>query len=235
MKLNVLVACEYSGIVRDEFLKLGHNAISCDLLPCESTTFKDKSLHYQGDIFDILNGKAAAEYQFLNSIKWDLLIAHPPCTHLSVSGARWFPPHTKPNQPGYKDPQLRIEALQFVQDLLNQDIQHICLENPVSIISSHIRKPNQTIQPYQFGHPEQKRTCLWLKNLPLLRQTNNVKKHMMTLPKKVRHRIHWLGSNKGKERSKFYIGIAQAMANQYTHYILNKPKSLFEYQEGFNE
>ena len=127
-------------------------------------------------------------------------------------------------------------SLQFVQDLLNADIPHICLENPVSIISSHIRKSDQLINPYQFGHPEQKRTCLWLKNLPKLIETNNVKEYMMTLPKKVRCRIHWLGSNKGKERSLFYQGIAQAMAVQYTNYILkrynNNPHSILYWIPG---
>jgi hypothetical protein len=221
LTLNVLIACEYSGIVRDEFLKLGHNAFSCDLLPCESTYNTDTFRHYQGSIFDILNCEASSEYSHLNSIKWDLMVAHPPCTHLSVSGQRWFPPFTKFGEAGYKDPNLKIESLNFVRKLLNSNIPHISLENPRSIISGNIRRSDQTIHPYLFGHPERKTICLWLKNLPHLNPSNNVYQHMLTLPHKVQHRILWLGSGKGKERSKFYQGIAQAMALQYSDYILN--------------
>ncbi len=206
--MKVLVACEYSGIVRDAFLKRGHDATSCDILPSES----DLGKHYKGDVRDILDDG------------WDLMIAHPPCTYLSVSGARWFyhpedkhldyvdrRPH--PLHPNRK--QLQQEALDFVQLLLDAPINKIALENPVSVISTRIRKPDQIIQPYQFGHETAKTTCLWLKNLPKLKETNNVYDHMMTLPDKERMRIWWLGGNKGKERSKFYTGIAEAMAEQW--------------------
>ena len=132
--MKILIACEFSGIVRDAFLKRGHDAISCDLLPTESP-----GPHYQGDGFD-------------------LMIAHPPCTHLAVIGARWFKNKLKEQE----------EALDFVRLLLNANIPKIALENPISIISSRIRKPDQIIQPWQYGHEETKSTCLWLKNLPKL-------------------------------------------------------------------
>ena len=189
--MKVLIACEYSGIVRDAFTKKGHDAASCDILPTES-----EGTHYQGDVLDILDDG------------WDLMIAHPPCTHLSVSGARWF---TEGKKPMY----LRNDAIDFVKKLMNAPINKIAIENPVSVISSYIRKSDQTINPYQFGHKEYKRTCLWLKNLPLLKETNNVKKETDSLPNKEKHRILWLGSGKGKERSKFYTGIADAMADQW--------------------
>lgn len=182
--MRVLVACEYSGTVRDAFTKRGHYAMSCDLLPCESTKFGD---HYQGNVLDILDNG------------WDLMIAHPPCTHLAVSGARWF-----------KDKQKeQTEALEFVRILLGANIEKIALENPISIISSKIRKPDQIIQPWQFGHGETKATCLWLKNLPKLEPTNIVegrepKVHMMPP-----------GPNRWKERSRTYQGIADAMAEQW--------------------
>jgi len=189
--MKVLVACEYSGIVRDAFTKKGHDATSCDILPTES-----EGKHYQGDVLDILDDG------------WDLMIAHPPCTHLSVSGARWF---TEGKKPMY----LRDEAIEFVRKLMNAPIDKICIENPVSVISSYIRKSDQMINPFQFGHMEYKRTCLWLKNLPKLKETNNVKKETDALPDKEKHRIWWIGSGKGKERSKFYTGIADAMAEQW--------------------
>lgn len=145
--MRVLVACEYSGRVRDAFLARGHDALSCDLLPTEVA-----GLHYQGDVFDVIGDG------------WDLLIAHPPCTHLAVSGARWF-----------KDKQVeQAEALEFVRRLLSAPVPRIALENPVSIISSRIRKPDQVIQPWQFGHGETKATCLWLKGLPKLTPTDVV-------------------------------------------------------------
>ena len=190
--MKILIACEYSGIVRDAFAKKGHDVMSCDILPTES-----EGKHYQGDVFDVLYDD------------WDMMIAHPPCTHLSVSGARWF---TEGKKPIY----LREEALDFVRKLMDAPIEKIAIENPVSVIGSYIRKSDQTINPYQYGHPEQKRTCLWLKNLPKLKETNNVYEDMMKLPVSQRERIHWLGSKKGKERSKFYPGIAQAMAEQWS-------------------
>jgi site-specific DNA-cytosine methylase len=189
--MKVLIACEYSGTVRDAFISQGHDAISCDLLPTDVP-----GPHYQGDVRDILHDG------------FDLMVAHPPCTHLAVSGARWF-----------KDKQEeQAEALDFVRFLLDAPIDKIALENPISIISSRIRKPSQIIQPWQFGHPESKSTCLWLKNLPKLVPTN-----ILPLPQSGR----WAnqtpsGQNKlgpsedrWKLRSATYKGIAQAMAEQW--------------------
>ncbi len=141
--MKVLIACEFSGTVRDEFIAHGHDAMSCDLLPTEKP-----GPHYQGDIRDVLDRD------------WDLLIGHPPCTHLAVSGARHF---TEKAADGRQQ-----AALDFVRLLMNAPIPKIAIENPISIISSRIRKPDQVIQPYQYGHGETKATCLWLKNLPLL-------------------------------------------------------------------
>jgi site-specific DNA-cytosine methylase len=180
--MKVLVACEYSGAVRDAFRAGGHDAVSCDLLPSETP-----GPHYEGDVRDIINAN------------WDLMIAHPPCTHLAVSGARWF-----------KDKQQeQAEALEFVRLLLAAEIPRIALENPVSIISSKVRKPDQIIQPWQFGHGETKATCLWLKNLPRLRPTNIVEGREA--------RVHKMppSSDRWKERSRTYAGIAAAMAEQW--------------------
>jgi len=180
---RLLVACEFSGRVRDAFAVKGWDAWSCDLLPSES----ERGKHYQGPVEDIINQH------------WDLLIAHPPCTHLAVSGARWF-----------KDKQAEQQAaLDFVRILLNAPVECIALENPVSIISSRIRKPDQIIQPWQFGHGETKATCLWLKNLPILRPTNIVEGRENNV-----HRMS-PGPNRWKERSRTYSGIAQAMASQW--------------------
>lgn len=180
--MRILIACEFSGIVRDAFKKYGHYAISCDLLPTEST-----GLHYQGDVFDIIDND------------FDLMIAHPPCTHLAVSGARWFKYKQKEQE----------DALEFVRKLLDAPINRIALENPISIISTKIRKPDQIIQPWQFGHGETKATCLWLKNLPLLSPTNIVEGR--------EHRVHEMppSKNRGKLRSCTYQGIAEAMADQW--------------------
>tara|TARA_R100000231_G_scaffold22066_1_gene21172 strand:- start:22 stop:645 length:624 start_codon:yes stop_codon:yes gene_type:complete len=189
--MRVLVACEYSGIVRDAFAEKGHDAWSCDILDSES-----EGNHIRGDALEQLHKG------------WDLMIAHPPCTHLSVSGARWF---TEGKKPMF----LRENALDFVKKLMAAPIERICIENPVSVISSHIREADQTINPYQFGHMEYKKTCLWLKNLPPLRETDNVLDQTKLLPDKIAKRIWWLGSGKGKERSKFFTGIASAMADQW--------------------
>ena len=189
--MKILIACEYSGIVRDAFKTQGHDVWSCDILPTES-----KGNHIQDNVLNHLNKD------------WDMMIAHPPCTHLSVSGARWF---TEGKKPLY----LREDALNFVRKLMNAPINKIAIENPVSVISSHIRKSDQTIQPYQFGHKEYKRTCLWLKNLPKLKETCNVLEETKRLPKNISNRIWYLGGGKGKERSKFYKGIAVAMAEQW--------------------
>ena len=189
---RIPVACEFSGIVRDAFIAAGHDAVSCDLLPSE----RPGHPHIQGNVLNILNDG------------WDLMIAHPPCTHLAVSGARWF----KGKQAEQK------EALEFVQQLLDAPIEYIALENPVSIISTHIRKPDQIIQPWQFGHGETKATCLWLKNLPPLEPSNIVSGR-----KGVVHHMS-PGPNRWRERSRTYLGIAEAMANQWNN--LNKPGSV---------
>ena len=180
--MKVLVACEYSGVVRDAFAAKGHYAMSCDLLPSETP-----GPHYQGDIRDIL----------FNT--WDLMIAHPPCTHLSVSGARWF----KDKLPE------QAEALDFVRLLLEAPIARIALENPISIISSRIRKPDQIIQPWQYGHGETKATCLWLKGLPPLVPTDVVEGREARVHKMPPSPDRW------KERSRTFTGIAAAMADQW--------------------
>ena len=189
--MKILVGCEYSGIVRDAFAMRGHDAWSCDILDTES-----EGNHIKGNVLEYLNHN------------WDLAIFHPPCTHLSVSGARWFTEGKKPMK-------LREDALCFVKKLMEAPIERICIENPVSVISSHIREADQTINPYQFGHTEYKKTCLWLKNLPLLKETDNVLEETKKLPDNISKRIWYLGSGKGKERSKFYTGIASAMADQW--------------------
>ena len=180
--MKVLVACEYSGRVRDAFISLGHDAMSCDLLPAEVA-----GPHYQGDVCDLL------------SKEWDLMIAHPPCTHLAVSGARWFKDKVEEQS----------EALEFVRLLMDAPIPRIVIENPISVISSRIRKPDQIIQPWQFGHGETKATCLWLKGLPKLVPTDIVE---------VREsRVHRMppSPDRWKDRSRTYAGIAAAMAYQW--------------------
>jgi site-specific DNA-cytosine methylase len=153
VRVRVLVACEFSGVVRRAFQKAGHFAISCDLLPAEDGSF----WHYRGDVLEYLETSARP---------FDLMIAHPPCTDLAVSGARHFAAKIADGRQG--------RALDFVRKLLDAPISKICLENPVSVISTQIRKPDQIIQPWQFGHGEVKATCLWLKNLPLLQPTDIV-------------------------------------------------------------
>ena len=180
--MQVLVACEYSGVVRDAFIKKGHDAMSCDLLETELP-----GPHYVGDVRDVLDRG------------WDLMICHPPCTHLAVSGARWFKDKV-PEQ---------IAALDFVRLLLAAPIPRIALENPVSVNSSKIRKPDQIIQPWQFGHGETKATCLWLKNLPKLVPTDVVEGREARVHKMAPSPDRW------KERSRTYQGIAEAMATQW--------------------
>lgn len=180
--MRVLVACEYSGTVRDAFIRGGHEAMSCDLLPTEQP-----GPHYQGDVRDVLGDG------------WDLMIAHPPCTHLAVSGARWF--KLKAAE--------QAESLDFVRTLLAAPVPRIALENPVSIISSRVCKPTQTVQPWMFGHGETKATCLWLKNLPPLTPTDVVPGR--------EQRIHLMppGPDRWRERSRTFAGIAAAMAAQW--------------------
>ena len=194
--MKVLIACEYSGIVRDAFAAKGHDAWSCDMLPTESP-----GNHFQGDVLEHLDKG------------WDLMIAHPPCTYLSNAGARWFTEGKKPWS-------LQEDALDFVRKLLNAPIDKIALENPVSVISTKIRKPNQIIQPFQFGHDVSKKTCLWLKNLPNLKPTKIVKPDIVEKNGYKMSRHHWetfkLPSKiRGKVRSRFYEGIAEAMADQW--------------------
>lgn len=180
--MRVLVACEFSGVVRDAFIACGHDAMSCDLLSSERP-----GPHWMGDVREILDDG------------WNLMIAHPPCTHLAVSGARWFK--------GKQHEQ--AVALKFVRELLAAPIARIALENPVSVISTRIRKPDQIIQPWQFGHGETKTTCLWLKNLPKLKPTHIVSGRAA--------RVHKMAPspNRWRERSRTYTGIAEAMANQW--------------------
>lgn len=180
--MRVLVACEFSGVVRDAFRARGHDAWSCDLLPSERN-----GNHVLGDIsFVLLRG-------------WDLMIAHPPCTHLAVSGARWFDGKQREQE----------QAIAFFMSLANARIEKICIENPVSIMSTKWRKPDQIIQPWQFGHGEVKATCLWLKNLPPLQPTDVVEGRMP--------RVHHAspGPDRWKERSRTLPGIAKAMAEQW--------------------
>lgn len=180
--VRVLVACEFSGVVRDAFADRGHFVTSCDLLPSESP-----GRHKIGDVRGILGNK------------WDLMVAFPPCTHLAVSGARWF--KDKQKEQG--------EALDFVRALLDAPIPRIALENPISVISSRIRKPDQIVQPWMFGHGETKATCLWLKNLPKLVPTNVVEGRTA--------RVHRMppGPDRWKERSRTLPGLAKAMADQW--------------------
>ena len=193
--MRVLVACEYSGAVRDAFIRAGHYAASCDLLPSESPLGD----HYQCNVMDIIDHG------------WDLMVAHPPCTYLSVSGMHW-------TTRGLRDPKLTEDALDFVKLLMDAPIERIAVENPVSIISSRIRKPEQIIQPWWFGHDASKKTCLWLKNLPLLTPTNKLEGDNKTR----RANQTASGQNKlppsadrWKLRSMTYRGIADAMAQQW--------------------
>jgi len=194
--MRVLVACEFSGRVRDAFQAKGHDALSCDLLPTDAP-----GPHYQGDVRDLLVHD-----------RWDLLIAFPPCTHLAVSGARYFA----------RKQAEQADALAFVQLLLDAPVSRICVENPVGIISTRIRKPTQIVQPWMFGHPESKSTCLWLTNLPPLIPTQ-----VLEPPRRVNGRPRWdnqtdSGQNtlspsplRWKQRSLTYQGLADAMADQW--------------------
>ena len=180
--MKILIACEFSGIIREAFRKRGHNVWSCDLLPTEKT-----GQHIQDNVLKHLNDG------------WDMMIAHPPCTHLAVSGARWFKDKQKEQE----------EAIIFFMTLVTADINKICIENLVSIMSTYWKKPDQIIQPYQFGHGETKKTCLWLKNLPKLIPTKIVsgrEQRIWKMPP---------SENRGKLRSITYQGIANAMTEQW--------------------
>jgi len=194
--MKILVACEESQTVCKALRAKGHEAYSCDIVECSGGKTE---WHIKDD---------AIKVAYDLSYGWDAMIAHPPCTHLAVSGARWF-------KEGVKPMYLQDEGADFFMKLVNAPIEKIAVENPICIMSTRYRKPDQIINPFQFGHPEQKKTCLWLKNLPKLKETNNVFDYMMTLPIKERTRIHWLGSNKAKERSVTYQGISDAIAEQW--------------------
>lgn len=184
--MRILIACEFSGIVRDAFRQLGHDAWSADLLPSERPYY-----HYIGDVRPLLDND------------WDMMIAHPPCTHLAVSGARWF-----------AEKQVeQAAALDFVRELLAAPIPYIAVENPISIISTRIRKPDQIIQPWQFGHGETKATCLWLKGLPKLMPTNVVEGREGRVHREPPSPDRW------KNRSRTYSGIALAMARQWGSFV----------------
>lgn len=205
--MNVLVACEFSGTVAQTFRNRGHSAFSCDLLPSElcrnekhtrqdnGGQMGDCCGHWIGDVREVMDAGA-----------WDLMIAHPPCTHLAVSGARWFKGKEKE----------QFEALEFVRYLMDCPVPYIALENPISVISSKIRKPDQIIQPWMFGHGETKATCLWLKGLPKLVPTNIVKGREARVWKLPPSPDRW------KERSRTYQGIADAMADQWGDYVYDR-------------
>ena len=190
---KLLVACEYSGIVREAFAKKGWDAWSCDLLPTDQPSDK----HIQGDVLEIINDG------------WDLIIAHPPCTHLSLSGAKYWAEKRADGR--------QQAAIKFVEDIWDADCPHICIENPVGALTKHSKlgKASVYIQPYEFGHAEQKRTGLWLKGLPKLKGTKFI--DVKGLPNKERHRLHWLPPSKDrwKIRSTTFQGIADAMADQW--------------------
>jgi hypothetical protein len=199
--MRVLVACEYSGAVRDEFIKLGHDAMSCDLLPTDVP-----GPHYEGDVFDIMNDS------------WDLMIAFPPCTHLALSGSQWFEAKRKDGR--------QQEAIEFVRRLMLAPIDKIAIENPMGVIPTFIRPYDQVIQPYEFGDPFQKTTCLWLKNLPKLRPTNIVSKgefiEWVSKKGKKKRMAKWFADAlnekdlRWKIRSQTFPGIAKAMADQWS-------------------
>ena len=208
--MKVLVACEFSGIVREAFKKIGHDAWSCDLIPTEIP-----GKHIQHDVLDVIY-QNEREINFKGvPHSFDLMIAHPPCTHLAVSGARWF----KNKQKEQKD------AIDFFMKLINAPIEKICVENPVSIMSTKYRKPDQYIQPWQFGHKRTKKTCLWLKNLPLLKPTKIVEpEYILYGSKKNKSGVSkydklWgplpPSDDRGKLRSTTFYGIAEAMAKQW--------------------
>jgi hypothetical protein len=185
--MRALIGCEYSGRIRDALIRRGHDAVSCDLLPSETP-----GPHIQGDVLEVLGDG------------WDLAVFHPPCTHLAVSGARYF----------YRKQKEQAEALDFVRALMAAPVPHIAIENPISVISSQIRKPDQIIQPWMFGHGETKATCLWLKNLPKLVPTNVVEGREA--------RVHRMppSPDRWKERSRTYLGVAEAIADQWGSLLL---------------
>ena len=211
--MNILVACEESQAVTIEMRRMGHTAFSCDIIDCSGG---HPEWHIKQDVLPLLDGDCLFttcdgqhHYQIF---QWDMIIAFPPCTHLCNSGARWFTEGRKPLS-------LRDEAAEFFMRFVTADCERIAIENPIGVMSTRYRKPNQVIHPWMFGHPEQKATCLWLKGLPNLVETDNVKDYMMTLPPpRERSRIWWLGSGHAKERSKTFPGVAKAMAEQWANH-----------------
>jgi len=203
MNKQILVACEESQAVTKAFRELGHSAYSCDIQPCSGG---HPEWHIQGDVVPLLKED------------WDLLIAFPPCTHLAASGAAWFEQKRKDGR--------QQEGIDFFMLFADAKCRRIAIENPVGIMSSIWRKPDQIIQPWMFGHAETKATCLWLKGLNLLVPTNNVKEDMMALPRNKAMRLHYLppGPERARLRSKTFIGIAKAMAEQWGAYILGEGK-----------
>ena len=201
--MKVLVACEFSGIVREAFRKRGHDAWSCDFLDAEDVT----PFHIKQDVRTQIWGQEHLWEALPPQYRWDMMVAFPPCTHLAVSGAAWFK---------YKQEEQSI-ALHFIRTLMNARIPRIAIENPIGVISTKIRKPDQIVQPWMFGHPERKATCFWLKGLPLLKPTNNVRELMLMQPKNKQQRLHYLPPSKDrwKIRSRTFQGIADAMAEQW--------------------
>lgn len=192
--MKILVACEESQAVCIELRKLGHEAYSCDIEPCSGG---HPEWHLQLDVQELLK------------MQWDMILAFPPCTHLAVSGAKWFAEKQADGR--------QKQGIDFFMSFVNAKCQRIAIENPVGIMSTKFRKPDQVIHPWEFGHPEQKTTCLWLKGLPKLTSTHNVYEKMRSLPKKERERMHYLSpsQDRAKVRSKTFPGIARAMAEQW--------------------
>jgi hypothetical protein len=213
MKPLILVGCERSQKICIAFRKKGYEAYSNDIEPCYGN---HPEWHLQMDIFEAIKLK-----------KWDLGIFHPPCDFLTVSGNRWFFETGKVKKRtivGKEREKEREKAIKFFIKLWNCNIPHLAIENPVGIMSTVFKLPTQIIQPYEFGHPETKATCLWLKNLPKLKGTNNVFFEMQKLPEKEKHRIHYIGGNHKKERSETYEGIAEAISIQWGEAIKNNYK-----------
>lgn len=203
--MKVLIACEFSGVVREAFKSKGHYAMSCDLEDTEVA-----GLHYKGNVLDILESE-----------NWDLLIAHPPCTYLSVAGNKWFKDEFKERFPNRQND--REEAIKFFLQLANCKIPKKCIENPIGIMSRIYKKPSQIINPFQFGHSFNKKTCLWLKNLPLLLPTNIVEQdEVITFASGKKMSKWWIETGhlppieRTKARNRTFTGIAEAMANQWS-------------------
>lgn len=209
--MKVLVACEESQRACIEFRKKGHEAYSCDII---DQSGGHPEWHIMADVLPLLNGDCkftttdGVEHEIVG--RWDMIIAFPPCTDLAVSGAAWFKEKQKDGR--------QQKSIEFFMKIASADCERIAIENPVGIMSTRWRKPDQIVQPWQFGHLEQKKTCLWLKGIPKLRETENVYDEMMKLPKNKRERLHYLppSPDRAKERSRTFLGIAKAMASQWS-------------------